>query len=287
MNNVNKRAAAIALAFFAYLPGLRGADRISVKLTGGLNYAAFGDVNAGTRGYLDYWKDAALEAGGVGTDRTKSLHTGALGAIDVIYKIDASYSLGLGVGYVRARNTSSMIISYPDEPGATIGSVSPDVRAVPVRLSVFNFIPIHPGIRASFVLGLDTYFAEFRSSCVPAGDGDSFRQKAHAVGVGVRYGAGLEIKLASHLDFVVEGQGCYARVRGFKGTLEAGEISSPDAANGSLYYWDETAGSVISKSYPTVMVQATEPSGEDISNVRKARVDFSGFSVLAGFKIRL
>jgi opacity protein-like surface antigen len=283
-NKVKKVALAAAVVFLAFAADAASADKISVKITGGLNYGVFGDVNAGMRGYLDYWRDAVVDVGGTYRDGKKPLHTSATGAIDVLFRIDSSYSVGLGIGFVRAHNTSSMAITVPGESEQT-GIASPDVRAVPVRLSIYKMIPINKKISTSFGLGVDTYIAQFRSYYLPAGAGNSIHQKAHAIGLGVRYGAGLEFKLVSRLAFVVEVQGTYAKVRNFHGTLEAGGSSLPYEESGTLYYWEQTSGLITPKSHAMVMIQTEKPSY--YSNVRKANVDFSGFSVLAGFKFRL
>jgi hypothetical protein len=266
------------------LPDLCGADRISLKVTAGLNYAVYGDINAGARGYLNDWKDQVIFVGGSYVDNAKPLHTGPIYSVDLVYKIGSNYSVGLGVGYVRANNRSEVTLRWPSGPETTAVAL-PDVRAIPIRLSVIKILPIDKMMDVFFAAGIDTYFAQYRSSNWPGGPGNVDHQKASAIGVGVRYGVGLDIKFASSLAFFLEGQGCYAKVRGFHGTLKSAGSTLPYEEHGTLYYYNFMGGQGNQTPYPTVLIHDTKPSEDVYSNVRQARVDFSGFSVLAGIKI--
>ena len=279
---------ALILTLLALVPNTIGADKISINLMAGLNYSLFGDVNSGVKGSLDYWRDLVSLSGGTYVRGIKPLHASPTFSFDLIYKIDRYYSIGLGVGYLRANNTSTITVRFPGELDESAVN-TPDVRAVPVRFSVFKFIPISQRTRISFNAGIDTYFAQFRSDYLPAGAGNRIQQKAHAIGLGFRYGVGLDVKIASHFAFVFEGQGRYARVQGFRGILKAGGSSQPFEERGDLYYWDQTItfSPDIQSTYPHMFIQEVKPSGGVYSNVRKARVDFSGFSVLAGIKVYL
>lgn len=282
----NKQKVLFAVAMLVLLPELSGASRISFKLTAGLNYGLFGDVNAGAKGYLDFWKDLAVGSGGSYVNSTKPLHASLGYSIDLIYKIDSYFSIGLGVGYVRANGKSEMRLLWADGP-ETSASVLSDVRAIPIRLTALYLIPIDQKTKVFFAAGLDTYFAHFRSSEWPGGPGNSNHQTASAIGPGLRYGVGLEIGLASHLALVLEGQGCYSRIRGFHGTLESAGSTLPYQENGTLYYTVFMGGPASQTPYPMILIQETKPPSDFYSIVRQARVDFSGYSILAGIKIYL
>jgi hypothetical protein len=284
-----KRRILFLLILLSSIPGLKAANRISLNLAAGLDYSSFGDVNAGVRGSLDNWKDLAALSGGTYVSGLKPLHASPAYSFDLVYKIDDYYSIGLGVGYLRANNTSTMTVRFAGEPLDHSAINAPDVRAVPVRMSVFRFIPINQRTRISFHAGIDTYFVQFRSVYLPAGPGNGIRQKAHAIGLGLRCGVGLEVELTSHLAFVFEGQGRYASVHGFHGVLEAGGSSLPYEERGDLYYWDQTItySPDIQRIYPHMFIQEVKPSGGVYSNVRQARVDLSGFGIVAGIKIYL
>jgi hypothetical protein len=57
---------------------------------------------------------------------------------------------------------------------------------------------------------------------------------------------------------------------------------------GTLYYWEETMYAdhqpYFVGKYPQVYVEQDKPTGSSISNVREAKIDFSGFSLMGGIK---
>jgi len=263
-----------------------GADRLSFKLTGGFNYSIFGDINDAAHGELYFWRDDVVRLGGSCVDRLKPLHTSPVYVVDLIYRINSQFSLGLGVGYVRAKNRSEITLVWPSEPESTAGYY-PDVRAIPLRLSVLQSVPLSQGMKLVFSAGGDIYFAQFRSSDMPGGAGNVNRQKASAVGVGLRYGVGLNIKITKLLGLVLEGEGRYAKIGGFRGTLDSAGSTLPHEEKGALYYMVFMGGPGNLTPYPMVFVQETKPSEDFYSIVRKAKADFSGFSLLAGIRIFL
>jgi hypothetical protein len=96
---------------------------------------------------------------------------------------------------------------------------------------------------------------------------------------------GFELNLVSHIVFVLEGQGRYAKIGGFKGDKE-NKIHSPpmeSSVKGKLYYFEWFPWTY--KWYPMIDLSDEEPSGDKIRSVREAKVDFSGFTFRAGIKI--
>lgn len=263
-----------------------GADRLSFKLTGGFNYTVFGDINDAARGELYYWRDDVVRLGGSYVDRLKPLHTSPVYVVDLVYRINSQFSLGIGVGYVRAKNRSEITLLWPLEPESRAGYY-PDVRAIPLRLSVLQSVPLSQEMKLVFGAGGDIYFAQFRSSDLPGGAGNVNRQEASAVGVGLRYGVGLDVKITKLLGLVLEGEGRYAKIGGFRGTLDSAGSTLPYEEKGALYYMVFMGGPGNLTPYPSVLIQETRPSADVYSDVRKARADFSGFSLLAGIRISL
>jgi hypothetical protein len=271
------------LIFLCCFPLGQAAD-FSIKISGGLKYSLFGDVNRGMNGYLDIWADGGASMGGDIINNKKPLHFGMNYSIDFIIRLNSFYSVGIGVGYVRARNISDINIQYPDERPDATASVERAAEAVPVRFSVFREFHLHRALNAYFVGGLEIYPARFQSSYWPAGPGDSHIQKAHSVGVGLLFGAGLEIKVLSRLAFIVEAAGNYAKISHLKGTRNSGGSTIPYEEKGTLYFYENTFfyPPDIQKTHALLMIHETKPTGE---GVRMGRVDFSGFAVSGGIRI--
>ena len=284
INNVRKWLVAIALVVL--LPGLAKADRISLKITGGLSYGLFGDVNAATRGIFNLYKDDIVALGGSYIERLKPVHFGPAYSVDLIYNLDAEFSIALGTGAFRAKNTSGLTL-VPLDALETSGSVFHEVMAIPVRLSLIDTRRINDRVSACFEAGADAYFAKFREIFMPPDGAIGDQQKANGIGWGLHYAVGLEVKLAPHFAFVVEGRGQYAQIRRLHGTIDSLDTSAPLQESGALYDFDLMGGPDGLTPYPMILVQETVPSGDLFSNVRRARVNFSGFSLQAGFKIHL
>jgi len=284
INSVRKLLVAIGLVVL--LPGLAKADGISLRITGGLSYGLFGDVNTATRGIFNLYKDDVVALGGSYIERLKRVHFGPAYSADLIYNFDAEFSIALGAGYFQAKNTSGLTLVPLDAP-ETSGSVFHDVRAIPVRLSLIDTRRINDMVSAYFEAGADAYFAQFREVFMPPDGTIGDQQKANGIGWGLHYAVGLQVELASHFAFVVEGRGQFAQIRRFHGTIDSLDTSAPFRESGALYYFDLMGGPDGQTPYPMILVQETAPSGDLFSNVRRARVNFSGFSLQAGFKIRL
>lgn len=283
------RLTLLIISLFILSVGLGAESRFSFKISGGLHYGLYGDINNGTRGYLDYWKGLAWYYDGSYQSRMQPLHFGSILTVDLLYQINDYYSFGLGLGYQRASKTKTVSIKWwPDEP-PQIARASSDITSFPVRLSLINHLPVNGSLRFFFVAGVDVNFTQVCLGYVPAEADYTYHQKAHSIGLGLRYGPGIELKVGANVDLVVEGQGYYARIKGFRGTLTAGGDYTPYEERGTLYYFEWTSDSIPEYpiSYPLVMIQATEPADDYYSNVRKARVDLSGFTIVVGIKVHL
>jgi hypothetical protein len=137
-----------------------------------------------------------------------------------------------------------------------------------------------------FNVGGGLYFAKYSYNFRIEANGGwaELNQETNASGLGFHGGIGLEFNLAPNIAFVIEGQGRYAKFGGFEGTCESsGDIEDSGKFEGTLYYyeWREEG-----KIYPTVFVSSQRPPGSVFSNVREAKVDFSGFTLMAGIKIK-
>ena len=93
-------------------------------------------------------------------------------------------------------------------------------------------------------------------------------------GIGFHGAVGFELKLVSHFAFILEGQGRYVKIGSFEG-------KKLNFIEGTLNYYESQFGG---KWYPKVdVIDGLTPIG--IRNLRKAKVDFSGFTLRAGIKI--
>jgi hypothetical protein len=269
-----------------FIPGLSKAEKFSLKLSGGMNYLAIGDPNAYLKGLSDFLKDQASigEVIIIPEGDFKNIHIGLDLEGDVIVYLTPRFGISLGSGYIlgkKGKDENKIII------GGQTFTEEVKVSAIPVKLGVYYFLPLSS--RARFFLngGVGYYFAKWSDGYRNEWTGNWWNtdQKARASGIGFNGGVGFELNLVSHIALVLEGQGRYAKIGGFKGDKEI-KIYSPPAdsfAKGKLYYFEYFPWTY--KWYPMINILEEEPSGDKIRNVREAKVDFSGFTFRAGIKI--
>ncbi len=271
------------LTFFCFLC-LGQADDFSIRISGASRYCLFGDLNRGTKGYLDFWTDMTRLDGGIVAEGRKPLHFGWGFTADFVLNPRSSFGVGIGLGNIRAQSQSEIIISYSDGRPDTSAVVETMITAIPIRLSGSKNYSISRAVNAFVLGGIVIYPARFRSNSRPAGTGDSHNQKAHSMGIGLLCGTGLEIKILSPLALVLGAEGNYAKIGSFRGTRKSGGSSIPYEEKGTLYY-EETLVFMppgIENAYPQLMIHKTKPMGD---HARPARVDFSGFTISGGIRI--
>lgn len=264
------------------LPAISKAKKFELKLSGGTNYLLMEDINKGIKGISDRWSDFAASFGGYVQGEAKPLHLSYDLEGTVIINLTPKIGIGFGVGYIQGTRTSEITSS-----GSFEGSLTNKlkIRAIPFRLGVFYTLPMREKINVVFNAGVGVYLAQCDYDRLPLSDligPMRVHLESSSEGFGFHGGVGFEFKIASNLSFVFEGQGRYAKIRGFEGTNSG--IAQP--FEGTLYYYEETT---LAGKYSIIDICTSKPSGgvDGISNVREARVDFSGMTFLAGIKIKL
>ena len=272
------------LLLLLLLPGLSKAEKFAVKLSGGMNYQLVGDVNEGVKGVIDYLRDLSTLYGDSVEGEAKPIHLGFDFEGDIIINLTPRVGIGFGVGYIQAAKTSELTVHLLEgQPEASLTFKS-KISAIPIRVGVFYTLPVSDMVNVVFNAGTGIYLANYSYNFRPGRgwSGNSITQTASAKGFGFHGGAGLEFNLAPNIAFILEGQGRYAKIGGFEGTAKYDGSSLPYTKEGALYYWEQMT--IIGK-YPRVLVRENKPYGPDVSNAREAKVDFSGFTFLAGIKI--
>jgi hypothetical protein len=269
-----------------FLPGLSKAKKFSLKLSGGMNYLAVGDPNASLKGLADFLKDQASlgEIIIIPEGDFKKIHFGLDLEGDVIVYLTPRFGISLGSGYIlgkKGKDVNKIII------GGQTFTEEVKVSAIPVKLGVYYSLPLSSQTRFFLNGGVGYYFAKWSDAYRNEWTGNWWTkdQKARASGIGFHGGVGFELNLVSHIVFVLEGQGRYAKIGGFKGDKE-NKIHSPpmeSSVKGKLYYFEWFPWTY--KWYPMIDLSDEEPSGDKIRSVREAKVDFSGFTFRAGIKI--
>jgi hypothetical protein len=261
---------------------------LTVRLYGGLGYQTIGDLNAGLKGFSDsiiYLDTASGYAAGGGYS---PLHWGIDLGGDIVFQFNPYLGIGIGSGYFRTTKTSNLKLTamLPSLHNENF-TFTPTVGVVPIRASLFVFVPIGGALKISLNAGPEYYLASLSSHIrdeYPAWWWNERDDKTTGRGFGVHGGIGFEIRLSGELSLLLEGQGRLAKINELTGThAYRNSFGFEEKVNGTLYYWTDLW---TFKPFPYIMVNETLPSEPWQQEARKAILDLSGWSAVAGFVFR-
>ncbi len=268
-------------------PGLAADSRprFQIKLWGGGAYVGGGDLNAGMRGLADLWLDSDAYGGWTDVGQYKPVHLGFEFGGDFIFYLTRNFGVGMGAGYVSASKDSTITSSW--------GSITDEYTFMPKASAfVFRFLnlvfslPIGQIMRFNIFGGAGYYFgkadASFRYDWHD-GDWDLYEYTANGGGIGVHSGFEFEFILARNISLFIQAAGRYANTGNYDGTYHHTADGGYSYTEMGDFYYYETLWR--GKAYPRVYVSDTAPSGSGIQNVRKAKLDFSGFNIGTGINI--
>jgi len=280
----SKKASIVVFCLLVLLlfPGLIKAEKIELRLLGGMNYLSGGDINTGIEGYNDYW---LMFFDFTTVDEAKPVHLGCNFGGDIIFYLTPRIGIGLGASYIQGAKTSKLNVTSGWGEEGTITN-RPKARAIPIELGLFFNLPLNELMSVIFNVGGGLYFAKYSYNYHIEVNGfwSQANHETSANGLGFHGGIGLEFNISSNVAFVLEGLGRYAKIGGFEGERTYSEKGGYSLKEEGILYYLELGDE--KKTYPWVFVLEERPSEEDYGNVREAKVDFSGFSLRIGIAIK-
>lgn len=257
---------------------------LSLKMTVGPTFFGGGDIKKGDQGLYDSASDLISSYGFIMDKRFKNFDSGFEVLADVVYNLNPNLGFGIGFGYIHLTQQSRLFFHEPNDYGENQMGTSPRVTAYPLRLGAFYNFPLNQLIHINLNGGASFYITKFSNrlytNWYPL---DVINQKAHAIGLGLHGGVGIEINFMPRAAFILEGRGRYAKISGFKGKSNTKKAIAPPLLyddieqEGTLYYLE-------GEGRPQLAFFEQEPSG--YSTARKAVLDLSGFIFQTGFKLR-
>lgn len=288
------KAAAKPLTFLGFQDDDEDADapaafsKLSLRLYGGYSHVLAGDINDGSAFYFDLIEAYAAEGFGEYTGSYKPVHGGYSFGADLIYQITPVVGIGLGFGYMR--NAGDSLATWSGEGDTVDITAGATLTAMPIRLGLFLTVPMGPKLDlianagAAYYLGLklDAYQGlEFAPD-------DWMRMtlegsERSGLDIGFHGSLGFEYKLTPKLGLFVEAVGRYAKFKNFEMILGTQEYSdgTSDSTEGRLYLVDESFGDYDVTGF-TIVEEGDIPDPE----YREPKIDLTGFSLQAGFRIR-
>ena len=278
----HSRLVAMTVVFCLLLiPSVLSAGSFSFRLYGGGNYLSGGDLNKGLQGWADYWTARRIDEGyALQSGSFNPVHLGLGAGGDILFHLTPRLAVGIGTEYIAASKSTSFAFQAPLESidWEYVGKPS----AVPVKLSVFYFLPLGDRMKVGIHAGAGYYWADARIESDTTGSEEiNYLIESKAKGIGFHGGIALEMKLLSNISVFIEAAGRYLSLSGFTGSVTIDEGAG--SWDGTLHYWEATT-SFISR-YGYIDLLGGPPSGSSIFLSRDAKIDFSGASLRIGVVI--
>jgi len=253
-------------------------SRFTLAVSGGLNYIVVGDLNEGAQGLADFY-GATLGETPVGS--ISPLHWSYILGGELSYYFTPKMAINLGIDYFYGKIDGT--VEFPDRKFVERFTTGPKVRDIPVGLTLsyypYEFLRLKVGLEYHLAKCKYYYLYEEEDRW------QEWRGDASSSGIGFIGGISLEKAISSRLILFLEAAGRYAQIENFEGTddyLDSQGTTSTE--KGKLYIWEGHVNEA--ESYPLVYIREKKPSEAGVSNARLAIVDFSGFTIKLGIKIK-
>jgi hypothetical protein len=264
-------------------------SRLSVKLYGGYAHVLAGDVNDGADYYFEILDYYAAEGFGTITGAYKPVHGGYDFGADLIYQFSPRFGVGVGVGYMRNSNNSVGTFAEGEESVTLTSSAT--LTALPIRLGLFYDAPISETLNLTLSAGA-SYYASLKFegtqglefSADEWEDMSLLATQRSGADIGFHGSLGFEYLFSPKVGFFVEAVGRYGKFKNFEsvtGTVETSMGGAPETTEGMLYIYTETFEDTDFSGFSIV-----EPDDTPEAGAREPKIDLTGFSLRAGFRIR-
>jgi hypothetical protein len=278
---------AALLAAAAFAPSASAA--VSIKLKGGVFYAAVSEYNAGLQGVSDLAVAAAFYTGAY-----RPLHFGPQIGTEIVVDLGGGFGLGLGADLQRASRESMLEFASP--LFSESDTIAPRITAVPLALNLHREWRIGRSISVDAYAGIGCTLATFHQEYRIVSDFFDYRQTdaftTRKAAFGGQAGLALEFEIVHHLGFFIQAEGRMSTLTDLRGdrTISGSYFLGPvPEVTSPAFLWAYTL-TVSARAFPQLAVSLGAPTagtGETISGVRKASLDLSGASLVAGIRIRL
>jgi len=261
---------------------IEGMPPINLLLSLGLSYRVGGDINTGAQGLADFYAESLSSSmqGSVG-----AVHLTYLLGGEVQIHLRPNLALGLGLDYFKGKNESK--VTYPEATDSAAYTTTPELKSVPIRLAVTYHIL--PELSPSFYLkaGLEYHFAScgYTYRFENSEFWEEWQGEASSQGFGFMAGLGVDVELTSTLVFFGEAAGNFAKISDFSGTNTYRDSNGHSSSEeGDLYIYQ--AHTLPESSHSLVFIRERKPSEGGVSEAKLATLDYSGFWLRAGIRIR-
>jgi hypothetical protein len=263
--------------------------KLEFRLSGGIAFPSILDPDSMRRSYDRYLSDFAREEGRSRTGSLEEIGPGYEFQGEILIRLGEKFALGAGLGYVHVQSRGNSVELA--SPASVINILLEDKGAViPIMINGYYFFPLSSRVRVSLMAGIGYYLAGWnRHRSISERNGFEYSEDGTidltSQKIGYQTGIGLEWDISRRFSLLIEGFGRYARISGFNSDWSYEEDGYSDSGHGKFYYY-EWFDSSSDEWYASSSTSALTPAA-NIRNVREAVINFSGFSLRAGIKVRL
>jgi len=254
-------------------------SKFSLRLEGGWSSLDGSDLNTGVQGHFESVKNLLNFLGYTAQGDFLRAEAGRSFDFEILAMITGRLGVGVGAGMFSASERSVIDLSLYSTHLADF-TYNIKARAVPVHLSLYYYLPLSRSLNLFAEAGVAYYLAEADWEFTVAGSWPQSHTayNADGGGLGMQGGIGLDWAPLKHFGVYFKAAGRRVSCSGFEGTA-----SNSTTTEGRLFYV-ETA--TLWGHFPILLLAETTPASPDYVSVREAKVDFSGFSLLAGVFVR-
>lgn len=252
--------------------------RLELWFLGGGKYVVGGDLNTAAQGFVDFYRDYhSIDE----EFNAAPVHLSYIYGGEASIPIGSNFYLGVGIDFYRGGRES--LLELQESPAIEIRT-HPKIQALPIRL----FISYYPLKSFYIKTGIEYYFAkcEYFYRYLEDTYWKEWHGTAKTQGSGILGAIGVDLEVASWVTFNIEATGRIAKISGFEGSdrsIDSNDIEYIE--NGTLYFYK--AKGTSEESFPLLFIRFREPTVDvNVSDPRRAIIDFSGVSLKAGFKLR-
>jgi hypothetical protein len=281
-----KKALALFFAGLLFLPSLSFCLEVQLRLSPGFRWMRLDDANLALGGWQERMKREAssqpnwnLEGGPVPPLRLGFTFEGELTLF-----LSKWLALGVNAGYLFGELSENDTLLPIKKEDATYNYARPTkVSAYPITFLGYLFFPLGSKVDIYLKGGGGIIQARYvdREAIKRADETRFFYPTvdlAEASGTTYLGGIGFDYKFDPFLGLFIEATAQSAKVSGFSGENKSGE-------KGGLYSFEEYIPE-LDLWQAKMQVLPQEPAGENVRSIRKATVDFSGFSVKIGILLK-
>jgi len=258
----------------SYLPKI---SQIHINLSGGANYSLVGDLNRGSRGFIDYYQSILNEEK---TGEFQPLHLNYIAGGEVSIPLSPRLHVGIGADYFYGQKESSVEFLPPVRLSIT---TRPQIQIIPIRILISYHITPQFYVKSGleYILADCTYFYKINQN----NSWQEWEGKADSNQLGGILGLGYVYDLNQHFSLFMEASGRYAQVKNLEGeNIQKDSNGSEYKERGTMYiYQGETPEK---ETFPLLFVRDKEPSGYGVSDPEKAILDLTGLSLQIGLRIK-